>query len=316
MRQMGIDEASPIKPLYVVVGTSRVLLERFIEGLKNKIKRVDGCDVVFERVRADEDISSALSRFSTIPLFGGVPLLLLEGGDIALLQREWFKRRDWGRGVLVVQVDSLDTKGMRLLKEWGVEVVSAVPPSRFVDLVMFLRREAISFGLRLSESEAEELLRRVDRDFDSAVSEIQKLAAGGGRVTELVADHAPSKAFDLTGAVEEWDAKKALHIVKRSFEEGIRAREGHRVTTPQDVVVNLLQQIFYGLTTLKEVVDGMRDLPDWRMRRVRNGLLRLGRKAVEKIKRAMRLLHEADLCVKTGGDPRITIEGFILQALV
>ncbi|RKY15146.1 MAG: hypothetical protein DRP63_07345, partial [Planctomycetota bacterium] len=131
---------------------------------------------------------------------------------------------------------------------------------------------------------------------------------------DLVADHAPSRAYDLTGAIEEWNAKAALEVAKRSFEEGIRTRDGRKLTTPQDVVVHLVQQALGGLSALEAQIAGG-DFPEWRRQRLMRGLQRLGRNARARIRRAVQVLYETDAAVKSGADPYLAIEAFILRAL-
>ena len=316
MRQMGIDEAAPIRRLYIVVGRSRVLAMRFIEKLRARIRRADGAEPIVERAKPEEgDLQGCLARLATAPLFGGRPVLVVEGAHPSLLRQRWVSETRWGRGVLIIWVEKLPTSDRKRLMEQGCEIVSAEPPERVGDLVMRVKQEAAALKLRLTQSEVEELLRRVDNDFDAAIAELEKLSSGGGRMRELVADHAPSKSFDLTGAVEEWDPKRALLVLKRSFEEGIKVKEGHRITIPQEVVVHLMQQVLWGLSALEKALGG-EEFPDWRMRRLKVGLRRLGRHGEARIRRALRLLHEADGAIKTGADPYLTLEGFVLQALV
>ena len=315
MRQMAIDERLPVRRLYVIAGSSRVLATRFIEGLKEKIKRQEGVEVMFERVSAKEgDVEEALVRLATAPLFGGRPLLLIEDADEELLGKEWLLKGRWGRGVLVVWASAVSKSDKRRLKEAGAEVVDANPPESLLELQEAVANEARRLKVRLTQSDIAELLRRVDRDFDAAVKELEKLALSGGRVADLVADHAPSRAYDLTGAIEEWNAKAALEVVKRSFEEGIRTRDGRKVTTPQDVVVHLVQQALGGLSALEAQIAGG-DFPEWRRRRLLRGLQRLGRNAKARIRRAVQVLYETDAAVKSGADPYLAIEAFILQAL-
>ncbi len=316
MRQLGIDDKLPIRRLYVIVGNSRVLATRFLDALKERIKRQDGVEAMFERVSAKEgNVEEALARLATAPLFGGRPLLLIEDADEELLGKEWLLKGHWGRGVLVVWVSGVNKSGKRRLKEAGAEVVDAEPPERLSELREAVASEARRLKVRLGQGDIAELLRRVDRDFDAAVKELEKLALSGGKVADLVADHAPSKAYDLTGAIEEWNAKAALEVVKRSFEEGIRTRDGRKVTTPQDVVVHLVQQALGGLNALEGHLKGV-DFPDWRRRRLMRGLQKLRRNARVRIRRAVEMLYETDAAVKSGADPYLAIEGFILRALV
>jgi len=315
MRQLGIGDRLPIKRLYVIAGNSRVLASRFLKALKERIERQDGVEAMFERVNAKEgNVEEALVRLATAPLFGGRPLLLIEDADKELLGREWLLKGRWGRGVLVVWVGGVDRSERRRLKEAGAEVVDAEPPESLAELREAVASEARRLKVRLGQGDIAELLRRVDRDFDAAVKELEKLALSGGRVADIVADHAPSKAYDLTGAIEEWDAKAALEVVKRSFEEGIRTREGRKVTTPQDVVVHLVQQALGGLNALEAHLKGA-DFPEWRRRRLMRGLQKIRRNAKARIRRAVEVLYETDAAVKSGADPYLALEAFILRTL-
>lgn len=326
-----------ILPTFILAGDSLKRRTEWLETLKNEIESQDGRAPLISRLTGFESLEDVTSRLQTPPLFGGRALLIIDEGEIFLRNYDdWLIKRlnRGGRGILILILNELERRSLlyRTAVKKGA-LVDVSQPSGGA-LLPALREYAARLELRIDTS-ALRLLLSYTKDFDSAASEIEKLALldksriSVSDVEELVVDTAESSEYALSNAIERLDLADAMDTVARAWRNGVRLMRANRtLTDPGDIALYFMNQLLLSLLRLRTVCHLKRSgrgddevarvlrLTDWAKQNILPQIKRTALKLGKRIDTAIRRLSDCDAAIKSGADPRLQLESFLCQLIL
>lgn len=326
-----------LRPVYLVYGEESFLVEEVYRALRDAIVRPETADFNFHVLEPGPDqLTQALSLAQTQPFFADRRLVVVkdcpaiaprrraasddeasgDAGDAALLD---YLKAPVPSTVLLFLAGAVDgrRKTTRALTAAGGAV--ECQPLKPEDAVMWVQQRAQSEGKRIGTQAAHLLVERVGTDLGLLARELEKLALYVGRAGEIrprdvetmVANLAETEIYRLTDAVLKRERARAMSLLQRLLQQ---------VDHPLQLLAALINR-FRQLLMVKALAA--RRLP----RREAAALARMHPYAYGKlaehaatvdraqIAAALRRLLEADLAIKSGFDPRLTLETVVAELM-
>lgn len=237
---MAVGELHDLKPVYLIYGSEELLLERAARRLRDRLAAVADLDFNMETfdggsASADEIVNAA----NTMPFMSERRLVIVrdvEKMDSAALETLAAYSRDpapYTCLVLIAAKIAKNSKLYRAVSATGVAFEYAAPKrAEYAAEVVKLLKER---GKKISSADAQTVVDLVGRDLRRLDAEADKMAAYAGSeeritaadVAQVVAAGAATSVFELTDAVGDRDAHRALVLLGRLLEGGESALGVH-----------------------------------------------------------------------------------------
>ncbi len=326
-----------IRPVYLVYGEEPFLVEEVYRALRAAVVRPETADFNFHVLEPGPDqVDQALSLAQTQPFFADRRLVVVKDCPAIVPRRrtggDEEPREDKGDAALLsylkapvpstvllflaAAVDARRKTAKALIAAGGAVECQPLKPE---DAAMWVQQRAQSAGKRLGVQAAHLLVERVGPDLGLLARELEKLVLYVGRAGEIrpadvetmVANLAETEIYLLTDAVLRRDRARAVLLLERLLEQ---------VDHPLQLLSALINR-FRQLLLVKALAA--RRLPRReaaqlaRMHPYAFGKLAEHAAAVDRaqITAALRRLLEADLAVKSGFDPRLTLETVVVELM-
>lgn len=340
-----LERAEP-GPCYILLGDESYLQDEALAALRERAGRADpaaaspapreAAVTEFEGARAE--LAAVLDELRTLPFLGGGHRLVVvrdAGGQEGFATRHaealaTFLAAPPDTGTLVLVCDRLDrrTKVVQaLVARARLVSCEALDP---VGLRLFLRQRAAACGAAFATGADRALLERLggkDVSLAALDSEVRKLAAGGGgtigrpQIEALASEGSSEDSFSLVDTIARGDLHEALLRLEAIFRDGLVMR-GERNQDPTGVAFLLLGMLRWDLGRLlraRALLDRgvsrdevARELKLWGEKKSLT-FARLGRADRHALGRRHEVLREADLALKTGGDPRTVLTAAVVR---
>ena len=230
---MASGDLADLKPVYLIYGSEPLLLERAEKRLRDRLAAV--ADLDFNMETFDGETASAedvVNAANTMPFMSDRRLVIVRGVDrldAAGLETLAEYAKDPAPFTCLVLVAVKIAKNSKLYKAvaaTGVTFEYTAPKrSEYPAEVVKLMRAR---GKRMAPGAAEALVDLVGRDLRRLDVEADKLASYVGAATDVSVEDVCAVAsasgsasvFELTDAVGERDAAKALRVVRRLLSSG------------------------------------------------------------------------------------------------
>jgi len=325
------------RPVYLVYGEETFLVEEVYRALRAAIVRPETADFNFHVLEPGPDqLSQALSLAQTQPFFADRRLVVVkdcpaivprrkagaeeeaqgDAGDANLLA---YLKAPVSSTVLLFLAASVDARRKTTKALMAAGGAVECQPLKTEDAVMWVQQRAQSEGKRLGTQAANMLVERVGPDLGLLAGELEKLVlyVGGAReirpadVETMVANLAETEIYRLSDAVLKRDRARAVALLERLLQQ---------VDHPLQLLSALTNR-FRQLLLVKALAE--RRLPRREAAQLAHmhpyafGKLADHAATVdrEQITAALRRLLEADLAMKSGFDPRLTLETVVAELM-
>lgn len=218
-------KAGKHKPLYVIVGQERFLIQRVLDAAKRAFGAVGGEGLNVERVQAANiSPTSVIALAKTVPMFGGSPLVIVDdvdkfsAADLAPLLAYMAEPEVCACVVLLAR--SLDGRSAlsKNAKTLGV-LIEAVAPKPH-ELPRFVVSRARARGIDIALNIAAQLADRIGGDLDALDDAVERCALyqDGQKIDQTVLDAVvvglnAESIWELVDAVADRNKGKALVCV-------------------------------------------------------------------------------------------------------
>jgi DNA polymerase-3 subunit delta len=230
---MATADLSDLKPVYLIYGSEQLLLERAEKRLRDRLAAVADLDFNMETFNGDSSsVEDVLNAANTMPFMSDRRLVVVrdvDKMDAAALEALAAYAKDpapYTCLVLVATKVAKNSKLYRAVAATGVAFEYAAPKrSEYPGEVVKLLR---THGKRIGLPAAERLVDAVGRDLRRLAVEADKLASYVGEADEVTAADVAAAAsaggtasvFELTDAVGDRDAERALRVLRRVVDGG------------------------------------------------------------------------------------------------
>lgn len=324
-----------LRSVYLVFGEEGFLVEELYRALRAAVVRPETADFNFHVLEPGPDqIGQALRLAQTQPFFAERRLVVVkecpaivprrrggpeeeapaDGGDADLLR---YLEAPVPTTVLLFLATAVDArrKVTRALMAAGAAV--ECQPLKPEDAAMWVQRRAESQGKRLGTQAAHLLVERVGTDLRLLAGELEKLVLYVGRAAEIrprdvetmVASLAETEIYRLSDAVLRRERAQAVALLERLLGQ---------VDHPLQLLSALAGR--FRQLLLVKALAARRLPPREAAQRARMHPYAYGKMAElaaaadrDAIIRALKRLLEADLAIKSGFDPRITLETVVAE---
>ncbi|WP_374711477.1 DNA polymerase III subunit delta [Symbiobacterium terraclitae] len=339
-----------IRPVYLVHGGEPFLIEEVHRALRAAVVRPESADFNYHVLEPGPDqIAQALSLAETQPFFAERRLVVVKdcpvivprrkggaekeappgvgegspdeaepsgGGDGALLH---YLKAPVPSTVLLFTAGAVDARRKVTKALAAAGAVVECRPLKPEDAVMWVQNRAQSRGKHLNTRAAGLLVERVGTDLRLLDGELEKLVLYAGKAREIqardvermVANMAETEIFRLTDAVLHRDRARAIALLDRLLRQ---------VDHPLQLLVAITNR-FRQVLLVKALEDrglNRRDAAaQAHMHPYAYGKLADHARAVPRsqVHRALERLLEADLAMKSGFDPRLTLETVVVELM-
>lgn len=198
----------------------------------------------------------------------------------------------------------------------GVQVECSLAEA---DRAEWVRSALDRLGVQAEPSAVGELLQRTGSDLRHLASQLEKLslyAGTGGRVTvddvrRVVLRSTEVKTWELTAAIGKRNLRGAVALVETLLEDG--EAPGGLLSYLNSYLRSLAQVQALAARHGSSPATLAREIPGKKEFQVRQALEELRTWAPSELRLAFDMLVRADLRIKTGADPRLVLELFLIQ---
>lgn len=335
-----LDEikAGQFRPVYLIYGGEAYLKEELFFALRAAAVQPETADFNYHVLDpAADQVQQALSLAQTQPFFAERRLVVVKecpaitprkraaesddepaagGQDEALLA---YLQKPVPSTVLLFLAESID--GRRKLTKAMLAAGGAVEcqPLKGDDAVMWAQRRAQSKGKRLGAPAAQLLVDRIGTDLRLLDGELEKLCLfvgeareiGLAEVEEMVTNLAETEIFRLTEAVMLKQRARSVQLLQQVLQQVDHPLQLLAALTNRFRQILLVKGIEGRGLSRKEGASLARMHP-YAYEKMVGSVARLDRAEVVK---ALERLLEADLAIKSGFDPRLTLESLVVDLL-
>lgn len=333
--------AGRIRPVYLIYGEEEFLKEELYHAIREALVRPETADFnyhVFDT--APDQIAQALAMAQTQPFFAERRLVVVKDAPVFAASR---KKGDDAEGGEEEKGGHADEQIMAYVKEpapstcllflsGGIDsrrkVTKAVvtagaavecQPLRADDAIMWAQQRCQSKGKRMGSAAAHLLVEKVGTDLRLMDAELEKLVLYVGAAREvapadvetLVSNLAETEVYRLTEAVMLKQRAKAMLLLQQTLRQ---------VDHPLQLLAAITSRFRQMLTVKALVARGLSKkegasiakMHPYAYEKMTGHVAHIPR---NEIAAAFRRLLEADLAMKSGFDPRLTLETLVAELL-
>lgn len=314
-----------LKPVYLIVSEQRMLLDQAVARLKKRVAEVADLTMNSEVFDAEGlDADAVIAACNTLPFLSEHRLVIVNNIEkIASSAAETLVSyvNDPSPTTVLALCGEKLAKNTRLYK--AVDRLGGVlerkAPKRS-ELPGAVRSMFADRGKSIALDVAEQFVNLVGRDLQQLAGEIDKVVAFVGKeVVEVTRTHVEAVAattakrsiFDFTEAVADRDCRRALIVANELMDDGTSEYALHAMALR--MLRDLIAAQSLSARGANSVVELSRELgrPDWQVKR----LPRQARDfAPGELVDLLRAAAESEAEMKTGRDPRLVLERWIVRA--
>jgi DNA polymerase-3 subunit delta len=312
-----------LKPVYLIYGDEQVLLEHAVHRLRARLAEVADLDFNFDSFDGDTaDADAVVGAANTMPFMSERRLVIVRNTDklsTAGLNVLADYAKDPSESACLVLVARKIARNTRLFKAvealGGVAEYKAPRPSEYPQRVVEL---FAARGKRVELDAAAAMVQSVGRDLRRLENEVDKVVAFSGDAASLTREDlaavisavAPVSIFELNDAIGTRDCAAALRLLADLISQGESVHGALSMSVRQVRTLlsarSLLDRGMKPFEVGREI--GLRE--EWRVRKTLAQARRF--EAVELIA-ALRRAAATELAMKTGGEPRLALERWIVS---
>jgi len=280
-----------VKPVYVLHGKDGHLKLENRNRLVSMITE-DGdpqmCLRVFE---GEVELIDVLDELRTLPFLAPHRVVVVREAD-GFVQKnrealEKYLENPAEKGTLILAVDSWNknTKLSKKVDSVGQAIACSSPQGG--ELISWIKQEAAKYGKKIKPDAATALVGTIGNDLSSLRSELEKLCSYTGDSESISAEDVgsvvngtiPPEAFELVNAIGAGNVKKAMELL-------------HAALSTRGAEFMVLGQLA------------------WHVRRQKPNQ---GRRSAKKLQSDMRNILQADIGMKSGLDPRDSLQLLVVR---
>ncbi|NUM36646.1 MAG: DNA polymerase III subunit delta [Candidatus Brocadiae bacterium] len=253
-------QKSPLKPVYIILGTEKFLKTQAMDLLKKKVG--EGC--FYKEYASDENFSSQnlFADLYSESLFDERNFIVLKdaGKIFSKLGDPLMKylQSPCSFSTLVLELDKIDqrTKLGKFLKEYDSIIECEplkenVPWSRENELVKWICQYMERYQKRIKYEAAEMLSEYVGNNLSDLALQIEKLAVYVKEKKEIVPDDIKAivqatrkvNVFDFQDAISSKDLKKAVKLCDLIFKRYVSTQDGTTLSDHTGIALYLIKMI-------------------------------------------------------------------------
>lgn len=337
-----LDEirAGKFRPVYLIHGGEDFLKEELFRALRKALVQPETADFNYHVLDASADqVGQALSLAQTQPFFAERRLVVVKdcpaiipsrkkaeedgddakpvgGSDEALIQ---YLKAPVPSTCLLFLADSVDSrrKTTKALVATGGAV--ECQPLKLDDAVMWAQSRSQSKGKKLTAMAAQLLVDKIGPDLRLLDGELEKLSLYAGERREIVPDDvesvvsnlAETEVYKLTEAVMLRQRSRALALLEKSLRQVDHPLQLLAALTNKFRQILLVKALEARRVSKKEGASIARMHP-YAYEKMTGHVQGLSR---EEAAGAMQKLLDADLAMKSGYDPKLTLEALVVELL-
>ncbi len=314
-----------LKPVYLILSEQRLLRDQAVARLKKRVADVADLDMNSQTFDAESmDPDEVIAAANTLPFLSEKRLVVVTNIDkvnAASTDALVTYATDPAPTTVLALVGAKLAKNTRLYK--AVDklggVVARTAPKRH-ELPAYVRRMFADRGREISLEAAERFVGTVGLDLQQLSIEIDKAIVYVGtdvreitfaHVDEIASTTAKRTLFDFTEALGDRDCRRALLVAGQLIDDGTSEYALHAMAVRmlRDLITaRSLDERGHG-----EALDVARELgrPDWQVKRLPRQARGFER---GELVRLLQQAAEAEAHMKTGRDPRLVLERWIIEA--
>jgi len=235
IKRLAADGAE-VDPVYVLYGSEVFLVEHVVNRIRELLSGGDTGEMNFEKLHGPETtIAHLIDLAREVPLFGGRRMILVGQAEDLKSDRHEFLLKYCDKPskstCLVFTAAALDTrkKPWNALKKKNLVYKATAMNER--EIRGFLRSRVLRREKQLSPGAASALLSLVGSDLKALDDAIERLSLFVGQrksieqkdILQVVSDDRLRSVFEITDAIGEKDASKALSVLNRVLRQQERA---------------------------------------------------------------------------------------------
>lgn len=328
-----------IRPVYLVYGGESFLESELLRALRDAIVRpqTEAFNYHVIEPRADQ-LAVALDTAQTMPFFDERRLVIVrdcpafmpprrrqdeaqeetaqEAGVEPLLA---YLKRPVETTCLVFTMGNVDNRKKTTKAAMAAGAVVECRPLKDVDVVLWVQERVTKHGKKMSGEAARILVEKVGTDLRSLDSDLSKLALFAEGAREITVTHV-QQAVSGTAETEIYKLTEAIMLKQRGQAVRHLASVLQQVDHPLQILAAITNQ-FRLLLVIQALVrrgvslregPGLAKIHPYRYQILSRQVMKFSR---PELVHAMERLLESDLAMKSGHDPRLTLEALVVELM-
>jgi len=305
INRLAADDAD-VEPVYVLYGPEGFLVDHAVSRIRELLSGGDTGEMNFEKLRGPETtIAQVIDLAREVPLFGGRRMIVVgQAEDLRTDRHEFLVQycdKPSKSNCLVFTATALDTrkKPWNALKKKNLVYKATSMNER--EIRGFLRSRALRRKKQLSPGSASALLSLAGSDLKALDDALERLSLFVGQrksieprdIMQVVSDDRLRSVFEITDAIGEKDASKALSVLSRVL------RQQERAIGINHLLARQMRQLLVCSTmrgSSREKLASVLGLPPFIAGKIRKQSERYSPGDIEK---ALRIAADADLQLKS-----------------